>query len=39
MTLPPAAPLAYAGIALVCLFGLWTLQLAPRLKRRRALAA
>lgn len=39
MTLPPVELLSGAGMALVAGFALWKLQLAPRLQRRRALAA
>ena len=37
MTLPPEA-LSLTGIGVVVLFGLWKLQVAPRLHRRRAVA-
>lgn len=40
MTLPPADALAYAGMGFVGLFGVWKMQVAPRLaKRRLAVAA
>lgn len=39
MPLPPAELLSLCGMATVALFAAWKLQLAPRLARRRALAA
>lgn len=37
--LPPVDLLSLSGIGFVGLFGLWKLQLAPRLARRRGFAA
>lgn len=39
MTLPPVEVLSIAGMAFVAMFALWKAQLAPRLHRRRGLAA
>ena len=39
MTLPPVELLSLAGIAVVAGFGLWKMQVSPRLQRRRAYAA
>lgn len=39
MTLPPVELLSLTGIGIVAAFGLWKVQVAPRLLRRRALAA
>ena len=38
LPLPPAEPLALAGMGLVGLFGLWKLHVVPRLQRRRSAA-
>jgi hypothetical protein len=39
MTLPPVELLSGTGMALVMVFGLWKLQVAPRLQRRRGALA
>lgn len=35
LPLPPAGQLALAGMALVAVFGLWKLQVEPRIHRAR----
>ena len=39
MILPPAQPVALAGMAVVFAFGLWKVQVEPRIHRRRAIPA
>jgi hypothetical protein len=39
MMLPPVELLSLTGMAVVAAFGMWKLQVAPRLMRRRAVVA